>query len=197
VGERFTTVDKFVKTSSLRVDLPNPRLGSASKKWREQIVNMFGRCRRESPPQCGGDGDDNDGRNEDVAHAVAEALDVGAAGLGALHGGDDVRQCRAFAGGGHAHDEPAVQIHRAGVKFTAGFFVHRNGFAGEHGLVHGGIAFGHHAVHRHTVPGTERDPIGDFQFGDGDFHFGLRILDCGFGKGQRLQIEGPVFWIFV
>jgi len=38
VGERFTTVDKLVKTSSLRVDLPNPRLGRASKKWREQIA---------------------------------------------------------------------------------------------------------------------------------------------------------------
>jgi hypothetical protein len=38
VGERFTTIDKLVKTSSFRVDLPNPRLGSASKEWREQIA---------------------------------------------------------------------------------------------------------------------------------------------------------------
>jgi hypothetical protein len=38
VGERFTTVDERVKTSPLRVDLPNPRLRSASKNWLEQIA---------------------------------------------------------------------------------------------------------------------------------------------------------------
>ena len=115
------------------------------------------RFRREAPPKRGGNGDGDDDRHEHAAHAVAEALDVGAAGLGALHGGDDVRERGAFAGGGHAHDEPAVQIHRAGEKFAAGFFVHGHGFAGEHGLVHGGIAFDHHAVHRHAVAGAQRD----------------------------------------
>ena len=66
-----------------------------------------------------------------------------------------------FAGGGDAHDEPAVQIHRAGEKFAAGFFVGGNGFAGEHGFVHGGFAFEHNAVHRHAVAGlrTTRSPI--------------------------------------
>ena len=77
----------------------------------------------------------------------------------------------AFAGGRHAHDEPAIQIHRAGIKFAAGLFVHRHRFAGEHRLVHGGIAFGHHAVHRHAVPGAQRDQIADLQFGDGNFLF--------------------------
>ena len=152
------------------------------EKWREQVVNVFRRFRHESPPQRGGDGDGDDDRHEDAAHAVAEALDVGAAGLGALHGGDDVRQRGAFAGGRHAHDEPAIQIHRAGVKFAAGFFVHRHRFAGEHGLVHGGIAFGHHAIHRHPVAGAQRDQIADFQFGDGNFNFGFRISDFGLTK---------------
>ena len=131
-------------------------------------MNVSGRFRRKPPPKSGGDGNGNDDRHEDAAHAVAEALDVGAAGLGALHGGDDVRECGGFAGGRHAHDEPAVQIHRAGVKFAAGFFVHRNGFPGEHRLVHGGIAFGHHAVHRHAVPGAQRDQVADFQFRNGN-----------------------------
>ncbi len=38
VGERFTAIDKLVETRSLRVDLPNPRLGSAFKNWREQFT---------------------------------------------------------------------------------------------------------------------------------------------------------------
>ena len=132
------------------------------EKLRERVVNFARRFRRESPPKSGGDGDGNDGGHEHVAHAVAEALDVGAAGLGALHGGDDVRQRGGFAGGGHAHDKPAIQIDRAGEKFAAGFFVHGHGFAGEHRLVHGGITFNHHAVHRHAVAGFERDKIAGF-----------------------------------
>ncbi len=50
----------------------------------------------------------HDDRHKHAAHPVAEALDVRAAGLGALDGGDDVRQRGGFAGGGHAHDEAAV-----------------------------------------------------------------------------------------
>src|ERR1035441_6408256 len=98
------------------------------------------------PKNSGGERDANDDRHEDIADAVAEALDVCAAGLRALHGGDDVRERGGFTSGGDAHDEAAVEIHRAGEQFVAGFFVGGNGFAGEHRLVHGGITFEHHAV---------------------------------------------------
>ncbi len=77
-------------------------------------MNVIGGTGRKAPPQSGGDGDGHDDGHEHVAHAVAEALDVGTAGLGALHGGDDVGERGAFAGGGHAHDEAAIQIHGAG-----------------------------------------------------------------------------------
>ena len=46
----------------------------------------------------------------------------GAAGLGALHGGDDLRQRGGFPGGGDAHDQAAVQIHRAGINIRPRFF---------------------------------------------------------------------------
>jgi len=45
---------------------------------------------------------------------------VGNVRLRALHGGDDVRQGGFLAGGGHAHDKAAIQIHRPGEKFAAG-----------------------------------------------------------------------------
>ncbi len=70
-----------------------------------------------------------------------------------------------------AHDEAAVHIHRAGKKFAAGFFVHRNGFAGKHGFVHGGFAFEHHTVHRHAVAGPQRDAVANLQFGNGNLDF--------------------------
>ena len=122
----------------------------------------MGRVRRESPPQRGGHGDGDNDRHKDIANAVAEALDVGAAGLRALHGGDDVRQRSGFAGSGDAHDEATVEIHRAGEQFAARFFVHRHGFAGEHGFIHGGIAFDDHTVHRHAVTGAQCDVVADF-----------------------------------
>jgi len=98
-----------------------------------------------------------------------------------------MRECGAFAGGHHAHDEPAIQIHRAGVKFAAGFFVHWHRFAGEHGFIHGGITFDHHAIHRHAVAGAQRDQIADLQFGNGDFNFLL------VGRDSRRAAHGN--WI--
>ena len=161
------------------------------EKLRQRAVNLIRRFRRKAPPQSGGDGDGNDDRHEHAAHAVAEALDAGAAGLGALHGGDDVRERGAFAGGGHAHDEPAVQIDRAGEQFAAGFFVRGNGFAGEHCLVHGGIAFNNDTVHRHAVAGFEHDEIPGLQFGNGNFNFGVRSSEIGAGNPPRgLRGEG-------
>jgi hypothetical protein len=38
MGKRFTPVYKIVKARALRVDLANPRIGRATKKWREQIM---------------------------------------------------------------------------------------------------------------------------------------------------------------
>ena len=75
-----------------------------------------------------------------------------------------------------------------------------NGFAGEHGLVHGGIAFDHHAVHRHAVAGSQRDQVADFQFGDGNFDFlpgtvadGCRAFgpvgDIRLSRGLRREIQ--------
>ena len=152
------------------------------EKLREPVVNMIRRFRRETPPKRGGNRNRDDNRHEHAAHAVAEALDVGAAGLGALDGGDDVRKRGGFAGGGHAHDEAAVQVHRAGEQFAAGFLVGGNGFAGEHGLVNGRIALHHDAVHRHAVAGLEHDAVADLQFGNGNLRFncGLRIADFRF-----------------
>ena len=104
---------------------------------------------------------DDDDRHEDVADAVAESLDVGAAGLLALHGGDDVRERGAFASRGDAHDEAAIKIYGAGKKFGARFFFRRNRFAREHRFIHRRRAFDDDAIHRHALTGTKRDAVID------------------------------------
>ena len=140
------------------------------EKLRQPGVDVVCRLRRESPPKPGGNCNRSNNGHKHAAHAVAEPLDVRAAGLCALDGGNDVRQRGFLAGGGDAHDEAAVQIHRPGEKFAAGFFVGGNGFAGEHCLVHGGFALDDNSVHRHMIPGTERDAVANFQFRDGHFN---------------------------
>jgi hypothetical protein len=123
-----------------------------------------------SPHQSpGGEGDKHYDRHEHAADAVSKTLDVRAAGLGALHGGDDVRQRRGFASCGDAHHEAAVQVHRARAKFASCGLVHGHGFASEHGFIHGGIAFHRFTVSGNVVAGPQRHQIADAQFGHGNF----------------------------
>ncbi len=123
------------------------------KELRKPMVDLPRGIRRESPPKSSGQGDQHYDRHEHAADAVGKTLDVRAAGLGALHGGDDVRQRRGLAGCGDAHHEAAAQIHRARAKFASGGLVHGHGFASEHGFIHGGIAFHRFAVGGHVVAG--------------------------------------------
>ena len=95
------------------------------EKRRQPIVNLPRGIRRESPPERRGNRDGNDDRHEDTADAVANALNVRAAGLRALHGGDDVGESGGFAGGGHAQEQTAIEVDGAGVELAADFFVNR------------------------------------------------------------------------
>jgi hypothetical protein len=74
-------------------------------------VNVHHGIRCETPPKSGTLGNDDNHRYEHAADSITKPLDVGATGLGALHGGDNVRQGRGFAGSGNAYDEPAIEIY--------------------------------------------------------------------------------------
>ena len=58
-------------------------------------------------------------------------------------------------------------------------------------FVHGGIAFGHDAVHRHAVAGAQRDEVADLQFGDGDFRLRRLALAAAALKLRLRKIETP------
>ena len=75
-----------------------------------------GPIRRQAPPEAGSQRHGDHERHKDAADPVTQSLDVRPAGLGALDGGDDVRQGRLFARRSHAHHQPAVEVHRPGVK---------------------------------------------------------------------------------
>ena len=134
----------------------------APENLRKPIVNLICGFGRESPPQSGGERDADNDRHEDIAHAIAKALDVGATGLRAPDGGDDVSKRGAFAGGDDAHSEAAIEIHGAGEKLAANFFINWNGFAGKRGFINHRIAFNNNSVNRHAVAGTQNNFIADF-----------------------------------
>src|SRR5665213_4027450 len=127
------------------------------KKLSKPVVDVHRRVRCETPPKSGAHGDDDNHRHEHTADAITESLNVRATGLCALHGSNDVCQCRGFAGSRDAHDEPAIETYRACVKLTFRRLVHWHGFAGKHGFVHGGIAYGNFTIDRHAVTGCKID----------------------------------------
>ena len=78
------------------------------------------------PPEGGRDRDEDNYGDEDVAHPIAEALDVRAAGLRPLHGGNDVGEGGFLADRSDALQQASVLIHGAGVESRARRFLHRH-----------------------------------------------------------------------
>src|ERR1043166_2613828 len=107
----------------------------------EALGDVDGIWVSEAPPEAGGQGHQDDDGHKHVADAVPQLLDVGAAVLGPLHDGDDLRQGGGFSGGGNTHDEPAILIDGPGVELRTRGLVHRQRFAREHRLVDGRTAF--------------------------------------------------------
>ncbi len=79
-----------------------------------------------------------------------------------------------WPGAGDADFQRAGQILRAGKNFVAGLFVHRQGFAGDGGLVEGALAGENHAVGGDVVAGADADDVADGE--ELGFHFLLAGL---------------------
>ena len=78
----------------------------------------------------------------------------------------------------------AGQVLRAGENLVARLFVHRQGFAGDGGLIEGALAADDDAVRRDVVAGTDADHVADGQFAGGDFLLAAVRFDAA-GLGGR------------
>ena len=135
-------------------------------------MDLTGRIGRKAPPKPGSNRGCHDQGHEHAADAVSQPLNVRAAGLGPLHGGNDMRQRGRFARRRHAHYQPTVDVDRAGVNRASDCLIHGHGFTSKHGFVHRRFPFRDFAVGGHTVAGSQHCQVFGLEFGDGHFRFG-------------------------
>lgn len=160
---------------------------SGPQELRQRVVEARRPAGREAPAEAGGQRHRDHQRHKDTADTVTEPLDVGAAGLGALHGGNDVRQRRFFAGRRYEHHQAPVDVRRARVEPAAGAFVHWHRFTGQHGLIYRRIAFRHFAIGRYAVAGAQDNAVARAQFGHGNLDLGAAWIASAREGGRQVQ----------
>ena len=122
------------------------------------------------PYHEGQHGDADDGGYEDGGHPVGQALDGGLGALGFFHHADDLGQHGIPPHTLGAEAEAAGAVDGGPHHLVAGVLLHRDGFAGEHGLVHRACPFQQHAVHRDLLARAHHDDLLHHHFFYGDVH---------------------------
>ena len=134
--------------------------------------------------------------------AVGDPDDFGFARVGGLHQPDHALDRAVLPHLGGAHLKCPELIDRSAGDLVPHGFVHRQGFAGHHGLIDRGLAGDDHAIHRYALPGQDTEQVAHSHLFSGDDALlpipqhtrGLRrqmhqFLDAcsGFGDRQFLQ----------
>ena len=108
--------------------------------------------------------DDHDPRGP----AVGDADDLCLARVGGLHQTHHALDGAVLAHARGAHLEGAELVDRAAHHLVAHALIHRQGFAGHHRLIDGGLAGSDNAVHRHRLAGQHAQKLADAHFLGGD-----------------------------
>jgi hypothetical protein len=120
--------------------------------------------------QPDGEGDDADAGGEveeQRRRPVGQGLGPRAGRLGLGDQPADPGQGGLLADGVHLDPDRRVGDHGAGDHPVAGPLGDRAGLAGDHGLVHLGLAVGDHTVGRHPAAGADEDEVADGQAANG------------------------------
>ena len=107
----------------------------------------------EGPDDEGEDRDPHHRGHEIGGHHVHQLLDGGPAALGFGHHFDDLGQESVGAHLFGPHHQGTGTVHRGADDLAVRLLFHRDGLAGDHGLVHRTLALQDHAIHRHLFPG--------------------------------------------
>ena len=101
----------------------------------------------------------DDCRHEPGCHPVSNSLNRRPAALRLADRAHDLRQQRFAAYVFGAHDERTCSVDRSANDPSARFLHHRQGFAGDHGLIYAAVSFQDHSVNRYLLARTHAQPI--------------------------------------
>ena len=137
------------------------------------------------------DRDREDDRDEDARDAVGEPLDRRLAGLRLGDQARDLRQRGVVADARGADDQAPAGVDRRARDVGAGADLDRDGLAGEHAHVDGGVAVLDDAVGGDLLAGTDDEAVADLQLLDRDAALGAVVVEdrdvLGAELEQRLQ----------
>ena len=140
----------------------------------------------DEPDDEGRRGDQEHGRDEDLADPVGHALDRGLGALGALDELDDPSQGRVAPDARRTHHERARRVDGGADDLVAGALRGGDRLAGEHRLVDRGHALDHDAVDRHLVAGTDAQQVA----GDDERELDVLLeVAANAAGGRRLQAD--------
>ena len=128
-----------------------------------------GRRAEDDPEEEGGQGYGDDGRDEPCGDGIGQALDGSLGGLGFLDEADDAGEDRVLSHLSRPVGEGAGAVDGCPVDGSARGLVNGDALAGEHGLVNGGRAVHHLAVHGEFFAGTDHYEVFQLHSVDGDF----------------------------
>ena len=142
----------------------------------------------QQPGRQGGQGQEDDDRDEDAGHPVGQALDLGLAVLGVLDQAGYLRQLGVRADPGGPDQQPPAGVDGGANHGVAGADLHRYGLTGQHRGVDGGGAVGDDSVGGDLLTGADdedvshdelvgRDPDLDPIAQDGDV-LGAQVQQC-------------------
>ena len=131
--------------------------------------SAHGRGERAAHVACSGDHPHHEGHRRDPQHhrhehagdLVGEAGDGRLGGVCVLNQLDDAREVRVGPHARGAKRKRAGAIDRGSAHRVAHALLHRNGLAGQRGLVNRRRALYHHAVHRNGLAGAHHDDVAD------------------------------------
>ena len=124
------------------------------------MVERGGKVARDGHP--GHEGHRRDGHDhwhKDAGDLVGHALDGSLGASGLVHQADNARKGGVLPHRRCLDGNPAATAHGGGGHAVARALLHRDGLSGDGGLVDGGGALEHHAVHRHGLAGANDDAL--------------------------------------
>ena len=166
------------------------RAGTCDDENGDGVHQRIGETRGRSGQRPGDEGDDRDqnhDRDENRRHPVGESLDGSPAPLSLPHHHYDAGEQGIAPDPFRAHHEASGPIQRPPDHARRRPLFDRQGFAGNHGLVHGAHAFEHNPVHGDLLPGADPQAIFDLNFAQRDFLLGT--LGAETMRRGRIQAE--------